>query len=236
LSHNISILEKCKSEQEREFYIRSCRKHGWNGSVLVHQIENQAFQRTVSSQTNFGAALDPAVSVHAQLAVKDEYTFAFLDLEDAHSERELERALTGRVEAFLQEMGNMFTFVGSQYKIQVGEREFFIDLLLYHSRLQALVALELKIGEFEPEYRQDAVLPFGPRRYCSSARRAAFDRHHSLQDERPTGRRVRLEGRCPTDRSILIQRDTPCAKEVAGSVAQRRSDRVVVGRDRLNLR
>jgi predicted nuclease of restriction endonuclease-like (RecB) superfamily len=151
-SHNISILEKCKSEQEREFYIRSCRKHGWSRSVLVHQIENQAFQRTMSSQTNFGAALDPAVSLHAQLAVKDEYTFAFLDLEDAHSERELERALTGRVEAFLQEMGNMFTFVGSQYKIQVGEREFFIDLLLYHRRLQALVALELKIGEFEPEY------------------------------------------------------------------------------------
>jgi predicted nuclease of restriction endonuclease-like (RecB) superfamily len=151
-SHNISILEKCKSEQEREFYIRSCRKHGWSRSVLVHQIENQAFQRTMSSQTNFGAALDPAVSLHAQLAVKDEYTFAFLDLEDAHSERELERALTGRVEAFLQEMGNMFTFVGSQYKIQVGEREFFIDLLLYHRRLKALVALELKIGEFEPEY------------------------------------------------------------------------------------
>jgi predicted nuclease of restriction endonuclease-like (RecB) superfamily len=151
-SHNISILEKCKSEQEREFYIRSCRKHGWSRSVLVHQIENQAFHRTMSTQTNFGVALDPAVSVHAQLAVKDEYTFAFLDLEDAHSERELERALTGRVEAFLQEMGNMFTFVGSQYKIRVGEREFFIDLLLYHRRLKALVALELKIGEFEPEY------------------------------------------------------------------------------------
>jgi predicted nuclease of restriction endonuclease-like (RecB) superfamily len=151
-SHNISILEKCKSEQEREFYIRSCRKHGWSRSVLVHQIENQAFQRTMSSQTNFAAALDPAVSVHAQLAVKDEYTSAFLDLEDAHSERELERALTGRIEAFLQEMGNMFTFVGSEYKIQVGQREFFIDLLLYHRRLQALVALELKIGEFEPEY------------------------------------------------------------------------------------
>jgi predicted nuclease of restriction endonuclease-like (RecB) superfamily len=151
-SHNITILEKCKTEQEREFYIRSCRKFGWSRNVLVHQIENQAFQRTMTSQTNFGAALDTAASVHAQLAVKDEYTFAFLDLEDAHSERELERALTERVGAFLQEMGNMFAFVGSQYKIQVGEREFFIDLLLYHRQLRALVALELKIGEFEPEY------------------------------------------------------------------------------------
>jgi predicted nuclease of restriction endonuclease-like (RecB) superfamily len=82
-SHNISTLEKCKSERECEFYIRSCRKHSWSRSVLVHQIENQAFQRTMSSQTNFGAALDPAPPVHAQCAVKDEYTFAFLDLEDA---------------------------------------------------------------------------------------------------------------------------------------------------------
>ena len=151
-SHNIAILEKCKDEQEREFYIRSCRKHGWSRSVLIHQIENQAFQRTMSSQTNFARALDTESSVHAQLAVKDEYTFAFLELEDEHSERELERALTGRVEAFLREMGGMFTFVGSQFKLEVGEREFFVDLLLYHRRLRALVALELKVGEFEPEY------------------------------------------------------------------------------------
>jgi predicted nuclease of restriction endonuclease-like (RecB) superfamily len=115
-SHNISILEKCKSEQECEFYIRSCRKHGWSQSVLVHQIETQAFQRTMSSRTNFGTAIDPAVSARAQLAVKDEYTFAFLDLEDAHSERELERAITGRVEAFLQEIGNMFTFCRAALK------------------------------------------------------------------------------------------------------------------------
>lgn len=145
-SHNIAILEKCQTGQEREFYLRSCRKHGWSRNVLIHQIESRTFARTMNSQTNFTASLEPSVSVHAQLAVKDEYTFAFLDLEDAHSERELERALTGRVEAFLREMGDMFTFVGSQYKLQVGEREFFIDLLLYHRRLRALVALELKIS------------------------------------------------------------------------------------------
>ena len=151
-SHNISILEKCKGKQEREFYIRSCRKFGWTRSVLIHQIESQIFEKTMSSQTNFVAALEALPSVHAQLAVKDEYTFAFLDLEQAHSERELERAITERVGTFLQEMGNMFTFVGSQYRVQVGERDFFIDLLLYHRQLRALVALELKVGEFEPEY------------------------------------------------------------------------------------
>jgi predicted nuclease of restriction endonuclease-like (RecB) superfamily len=123
-SHNIAILEKCKAEQEREFYVRSCRKYGWSRSVLIHQIENQTFQRTMSSQTNFARTLESESSIHAQLAVRDEYTFAFLELGDEHSERELERALTGRVEAFLREMGDMFTFVGSQYKLQVGDREF----------------------------------------------------------------------------------------------------------------
>jgi predicted nuclease of restriction endonuclease-like (RecB) superfamily len=139
-SHNITILEKRKSEQEREFHIRSCRKFGKSRNVLVHKIENQAFQRTMTSQTNFAAALEPVASVHAQLAVKDEYTFAFLDLEDAHSERELERALTERIDAFLQEIGNMVTFVGSQYKTQVGAHDFFIDPLLYHRQLRAMVA------------------------------------------------------------------------------------------------
>jgi predicted nuclease of restriction endonuclease-like (RecB) superfamily len=151
-SHNITILEKCKVEEEREFYIRSCRKYGWTRDVLVHQIENHVFHRTLNSQTNFESALPESVRIQAKLAVKDEYTFAFLDLENEHSEKELERALTGRVESFLREMGDMFTFVGSQYRVQVGEREFFIDLLLYHRRLRALVALELKIGEFEPEF------------------------------------------------------------------------------------
>jgi hypothetical protein len=101
-------------------------------------------------------------------------------------------------------MGNMFTFVGSQYKIQVGEREFFIDLLLYHRRLQALVGLELKIGEFEPEYigKMQFYLSVLDR-YSPSARGAAVDRHHSLQVEGPAGRRVCLEGRYPTNRSIL---------------------------------
>jgi predicted nuclease of restriction endonuclease-like (RecB) superfamily len=125
-------LERCRDDQEREFYIRSCRKYGWTRNVLVHQIENRTFGRTLSSQTNFEAVVSDSIQTQAKLAVKDEYTFAFLDLEDEHSERELERAITGRVEAFLREMGDMFAFVGSQYRVEVGEREFYIDLLLYH--------------------------------------------------------------------------------------------------------
>jgi hypothetical protein len=114
-------------------------------------IENQAFQRTMSSPTNFGAAFDPAASVHAQLAVKEEYTFAFLDLEDARSERELERALTGRVEDFLHEVGNMFTFVGSQYKIQAGGARVLHRSPPLPSTVESSGGARPQIGEFEPE-------------------------------------------------------------------------------------
>jgi len=88
----------------------------------------------------------------AKLAVKDEYTFDFLDLGEQYSERELERALIARIENFLRAMGGMFAFMGSQYRLEVEGKEFFIDLLLFHRRLRALVAVELKIGEFEPEF------------------------------------------------------------------------------------
>ncbi|MEK7829685.1 MAG: DUF1016 domain-containing protein, partial [Acidobacteriota bacterium] len=84
--------------------------------------------------------------------VKDEYTFDFLELGDEYHERQLEQALVARVEAFLLEMGGMFTFVGSQFRLEVSDKEFFIDLLLYHRLLKALVAVELKVGEFIPEY------------------------------------------------------------------------------------
>lgn len=97
-------------------------------------------------------ALPEAIRAQASLAVKDEYTFDFLELGDEHSERQLENAILSRVEPFLMEMGGMFSFVGSQYRLEVSGREYFIDLLLFHRRLRALVAVELKAGEFQPEH------------------------------------------------------------------------------------
>lgn len=93
-----------------------------------------------------------SASKQAKLAVKDEYTFDFLELGDKHSERQLEQAILAHVEPFLQEMGGMFAFVGSQYRLEISDEEYFIDLLLYHRRLKCLVAVELKIGKFLPEY------------------------------------------------------------------------------------
>ena len=151
-THNLVIVEKCKDNLEREFYIRMTRKFGWTKNVLIHQIENQTYEKTLLNQTNFDKTVPAEIRNQLKLAVKDEYTFDFLELADEHSERQLEQAILARVEAFLQEMGGRFTFVGSQYRLEIGDKEFFIDLLLYHRQLKCLVAIELKTGEFLPEY------------------------------------------------------------------------------------
>ena len=151
-THNTIILMKCKDDLEREFYIRMTKAQGWTKNVLIHQIENKTYQKTLLSQTNFAQTLPVEMQAQATLAIKDEYLFDFLDLGDEFSERQLETALLARVEPFLKQMGGVFAFVGSQYRLQVSDQEYFIDLLLYHRRLKCLVALELKIGAFLPEY------------------------------------------------------------------------------------
>ena len=151
-SHNLAILERCKDPLEREFYLRMTRKFGWSKNVLIHQIDNQSYEKSLLGQTNFDQALTPELRAQAKLAVKDEYTFDFLELGEEHSERELERALIARIEDFLRAMGSMFAFMGSQYRLEVDGKEFFIDLLLFHRRLRCLVAIELKVGEFLPEF------------------------------------------------------------------------------------
>ena len=149
---NLVIMGRCKDPLEREFYIRMTRKFGWTKNVLIHQIENQSYEKSLLGQTNFDQALTPELRARAQLAVRDEYTFDFLALGDEHGERELEKSLIARVEDFLRAMGGMFAFVGSQFRLEVGGKEYFIDLLLFHRRLRSLVAIELKVGEFQPEF------------------------------------------------------------------------------------
>lgn len=149
---NLVIMGRCKDPLEREFYIRMTRKFGWTKNVLIHQIENQSYEKSLLGQTNFDQALTPKLRAQAELAVRDEYTFDFLELGDEHSERELETALIARVEDFLRAMGGMFAFMGSQFRLEVGGEEFFIDLLLFHRRLRCLVAIELKVGKFRPEF------------------------------------------------------------------------------------
>lgn len=127
-------------------------KLGWSKNVLIHQIENQSYEKSLLGQTNFDKALKPELRARTKPAVKDEYTFDFLELGEEHSEREVERALIARIEDFLRAMGGMFAFMGSQFRLEVDGDEYFIDLLLYHRSLKALVAIELKIGKFQPEF------------------------------------------------------------------------------------
>lgn len=151
-AHNLAIIGRCKDALEREFYIRMTKKFGWSKNVLIHQIENQSYEKSMLGQTNFDRELTPELRDQGKLAVKDEYIFDFLELGEKYSERELEKALIARIEDFLRAMGGMFAFMGSQYRLEVDGDEFFIDLLLFHRRLKALVAVELKIGKFQPEF------------------------------------------------------------------------------------
>lgn len=150
--HNIVIMECCEDVLEREFYIRMTKKFGWTKNVLIHQIDNKTYEKTMLNQTNFSKVLPEKIRNQAKLAVKDEYTFDFLELGEEHTELELERALISKINRFLIEMGGVFTFVGNQFRLEINGKEFFIDILLYHRRLKCLVAIELKIGEFKPEY------------------------------------------------------------------------------------
>lgn len=151
-SKNIAIMEKCKDHLEREFYIKMTKKYGWTKDVLINHIENKSYEKYLINQTNFDEALPEKYINQAKLAVKDEYIFDFMELSEQHSEKELEESLINNMKAFLEEMGGNFAFIGSQYHINVGGVDFYIDLLLYHRTLKSLVAIELKIGDFKPEF------------------------------------------------------------------------------------
>jgi len=122
-THNLIILDRCKDDLQREFYIRMTRKFGWSKNVLAHHIENQSYEKTLLSQTSFDKTLPKSLKSQAKLALKDEYTFDFLELGEEHSERELEHTLISRMEHFLKEMVGNFAFLGSQYRLQASDKE-----------------------------------------------------------------------------------------------------------------
>lgn len=152
-SKHLIIMSKCKEEQERRYYILATKRYGWTKDMLIHKIELKSFEKYLTGQHNFEETLPEKIKNQAILAVKDEYSFDFLELREEYSEAELEQALIKNIRAFLIEFGTDFTFVGNQYRIEIEGEEYYIDLLLYHRKLQCLVAVELKIGKFQPEYK-----------------------------------------------------------------------------------
>ncbi len=152
-SKHLVIMAKCKDSQERLFYTIATKKFGWTKDVLIHQVENKTYEKYLLNQTNFDDVLPEKLRKQAYLAVKDHYNFGFLEMAEQHSEYELEQAIIRNIKDFLLEMGSDFSFMGNQYKVYVDNKEFKIDLLLFHRKLQSLIAIDLKIGEFEPEYK-----------------------------------------------------------------------------------
>jgi len=151
-SHNITILEKVKAPAEREFYARQCIAYGWSRNILVHHVESELYSRRGKALTNFDKTLLQPQSDLASEALKDPYVFDFLSLGPEVRERELEQALLVHVRDFLLEMGAGFALVGSQFHLQVGDRDFYLDLLFYHLRLRCYVVVDLKVGDFLPEH------------------------------------------------------------------------------------
>lgn len=150
--HNILIMQKCKDDLQREFYIRMARRFNWSRNALAVQIDSRAYEKTILNQANFDRTIPAGKRNRAMLAVRDEYLFDFLELGEEFSEKELERAALSRIERFLGQMGGAFAFIGSQHRLEVAGDEFFIDILLYHRALKCLVAVELKTVKFAPEH------------------------------------------------------------------------------------
>lgn len=149
---NITLLTKLKAPEERLFYAARAVEHGWSRPLLTHHIELRTLEREGKAVTNFEQRLPKPQSDLARETLKDPYRFDFLSLGSEAEEREIEAALVTHITKFLLELGAGFAFVGRQVHLEVGGRDFYIDLLFYHLRLRCFVVLELKAVEFEPEH------------------------------------------------------------------------------------
>ena len=153
-SHNVAIRDKVKNQEERIWYIQKATENGWSHSVLVHQIESGLYQRQALANkvSNFERRLPSPQSELAVQTMKDPYIFDFIPFKEDMVERDIEQALVRDVTKLLLELGTGFAFLGNQYHLNVGGDDFYIDLLFYNLNLRCYVVIELKTGEFKPEY------------------------------------------------------------------------------------
>ncbi len=150
--HNLALLEKLKDPAEREWYARAAIENGWSRNIMVHQIGSDLYHRQGKAVSNFERVLPAPQSDLAAQILKDPYNFDFLSLADDAHERDLHRGLMEHIRDFLIELGVGFAFVGSQVHLEVGGEDFYLDLLFYHLRLRCLVVVDLKVGDFKPEF------------------------------------------------------------------------------------
>ena len=152
--HHLLLLDKVKDPAARLYYLRATAQLGWSRNVLLNQIKGGAYERAVMEKKthNFPAVLPEYLAEQAEETLKSSYCLEFLGIQREVKERELEDRLIERLREFILELGYGFCFVGRQHRLALGRKEYFIDLLFYHRFLKALVAFELKVGPFEPEY------------------------------------------------------------------------------------
>ena len=150
--HNRVITSKANTIQEALYYAHQTFQYGWSRTILLHQIESRLYEREGKALTNFSNTLPPSQSDLANQMMKDPYNFDFLTMTKDYKERELEMALIDNITSFLLELGSGFAFIGKQKHIKVGERDFYIDLLFYHTQMHCYVVIELKTVDFEPEF------------------------------------------------------------------------------------
>lgn len=152
--HNLAIINKVKDPSQRAWYLHQTTQNGWSRNVLVHQIESDLYGRQAAAikTTNFLETLPSPQSELMEQTIKDPYIFDFITIGEDAKERELEKALIEKIRDFLLELGMGFAFMGSQYHLEVDGRDFYLDLLFYHHRLRCLVAIDLKMTDFMPEY------------------------------------------------------------------------------------
>lgn len=150
-SHNLAIFSRCKTIEEREFYLKLTKRENYSFRELERQISASLFERTIISSSKLSTALGKT-NQNITNTIKDSYVFEFLSLPELHSESELQRGHLRQMKKFILELGKDFLFIGEEYKLQVGNNDFYIDLLFFHRGLQCLVAFELKADKFKPEH------------------------------------------------------------------------------------
>ena len=152
--HNVVIMDKVLTEDERTWYLKECAENGWSRNVLVHQIESNLYARqaTADKISNFENRLPALQSEMATQMMKDPYIFDFIPFKADMLERDIENAMVAEVTKLLLELGAGFAFLGNQYHLNVGGEDFYLDLLFYNLKLRCYVVIELKTGDFKPEY------------------------------------------------------------------------------------
>ncbi len=152
--HTSLIFSKIKDKNKREFYLEKAKNEVWSRSILEEKIKIDTYANHKNFQHNFDKALTTQEITNFTLQFKDEYDLSFLNLPDHHAEKQLENALVNNITKMLGQFGNDFAFMGQQFRMELDDKEYFIDILFYHRKLKSMIAIELKVNEFKPEYSQ----------------------------------------------------------------------------------